>query len=608
VFLYRIFKTARPPRVVPYLAGAFLLVCQVAAHGTENETTDQEATNQQNAGKAELVKIEVIGDNTQLVEAASILLQPVQIPCETSRTMIKTAMDGQKQAIERTARAYGYYHAAAFYEIQQQQACKSVTMQVDAGARTLVHQLDIQILGDAASNRTFMADVEKHSPAIGDGLSHEIYETLKKRILLQSSRLGYFDGQFTRTTLEVDPQANTAAITLHFQSGVRYRIGDIVIEQDALNEKLFQKYLSVIEGEPFDDANLVSSFQALSSTGYFVKIDVSPMREDRADGEVAVRIKAQTGQSISYSAGVGVATDTGPRVKFYYQDKLANQRGHSHKSTLGLSPVRSALQFSYRIPSSNAQTDYHEIVAEALTTDTDTYDSDSFKLGLARTSQRSNGWLRTMGLQYSIDDFDVGDTEDRIALLRPILSYSKIHTESPLRITDGYRLNLKITGASENIVSDINMAQIEANGKYIHALGDKLRFLGRLNLGHTLVDDFDQLPTSLRFFAGGDSSIRGYKYETLGPEDDNGDVIGGESLLVASVELDYEFRESWTLAAFVDAGNAFSDEEIDVKTGAGFGIRWQSPIGPIRLDFGFPIDDPDADDSYRVHFTLGPDL
>jgi translocation and assembly module TamA len=127
-------------------------------------------------------------------------------------------------------------------------------------------------------------------------------------------------------------------------------------------------------------------------------------------------------------------------------------------------------------------------------------------------------------------------------------------------------------------------------------------------MGYTLVDDFNRLPTSLRFFAGGDSSIRGYEYESLGPKNENGDVIGGEALIVGSIELDYNFKESWSVAAFVDSGNAFSDEEIDVKTGAGFGIRWQSPIGPIRLDIGFPIDDPDENKSYRIHFTLGPDL
>jgi translocation and assembly module TamA len=592
-------------RAAPIVFVAIFLAINMPVYANEDEPTED-----QSAAETETQTIDIVvtGDNPQLVDVASILLQAAQIPCETSQSIIKAALDKQVQTINLTARAYGYYHTSADYKILQQQECESVTMQVDAGTQTVVQLVDIRILGEAASNQVFMADVEKHSPAIGDGLSHEDYERLKRRILAQSSRFGYFDGQFTSAVLEVDQQANTAAITLHYESGIRYRIGEIRIEQDAISENFFNKYLSVKEGDLFDDANLVSSYQALLSTGYFSKIDISRILEDRAGDQVPIRIKAEKGQTISYSVGAGVATDTGPRVKFSYQDKLANRKGHSHKSSLALSPVLSTLDFSYRIPDRKAHTDYYEIYAEAQTADTDTYDSDTYKLGLARTNQGPNGWLRTMALQYSFDSFDVGDTEDETALLRPILGYSKVYSDSPLRVTNGYRLNMEITGASEDVASDINMAQVEANGKYIHALGDKLRFLGRLDLGYTLVDDFNRLPTSLRFFAGGDSSIRGYEYESLGPKNENGDVIGGEALIVGSIELDYNFKESWSVAAFVDSGNAFSDEEIDVKTGAGFGIRWQSPIGPIRLDIGFPIDDPDENKSYRIHFTLGPDL
>jgi translocation and assembly module TamA len=227
---------------------------------------------------------------------------------------------------------------------------------------------------------------------------------------------------------------------------------------------------------------------------------------------------------------------------------------------------------------------------------------------VARSNLLDNDWTRIMGLQYSYDDFDVGEDNDTTLLLRPLLGFSRTVSDSPLRPTQGYRLNVEFTGATEALLSDINFLRAQANAKIVQGLGEKFRFLGRVDLGYTETRQFDQMPSNLRFFAGGDNSVRGYDYESLGPEDSAGDVVGGEGLIVGSVEIDYVFRPDWSAALFVDTGNAFNTDQIDLKVGAGFGIRWQSPIGPIRVDLGFPVDEPDADDTWRLHFSLGPDL
>jgi translocation and assembly module TamA len=111
---------------------------------------------------------------------------------------------------------------------------------------------------------------------------------------------------------------------------------------------------------------------------------------------------------------------------------------------------------------------------------------------------------------------------------------------------------------------------------------------------------------SHRFFAGGDRSIRGYEYQSLGPENSKGDVVGGTYLAVASLEYEHLVRDDWGVAAFVDSGNAFHDDLDQVYTGAGLGVRWYSPIGPVRLDLAHPFDDPDND--VRVHLGIGPEF
>jgi len=111
------------------------------------------------------------------------------------------------------------------------------------------------------------------------------------------------------------------------------------------------------------------------------------------------------------------------------------------------------------------------------------------------------------------------------------------------------------------------------------------------------------LPVSVRFFAGGDNSVRGYGYEELGPTNDEGDVVGGRHLLTGSVEYNHPVVGRWSLAAFMDAGNAFDTfNDYEVFRGVGTGVRWRSPIGPIRVDVARPVDEPG---NFRLHISMG---
>ena len=128
----------------------------------------------------------------------------------------------------------------------------------------------------------------------------------------------------------------------------------------------------------------------------------------------------------------------------------------------------------------------------------------------------------------------------------------------------------------------------------------------RADIGWLTTEQFRQLPPSIRFFAGGDRSIRGYDYQALGPVNENGDVTGGNSLLVGSVELEYRFLEKWAGAVFFDAGNAFDDFSGRVATGTGFGARWISPVGMVRVDVGFGLQK--EGNPVRLHLSIGPDF
>lgn len=132
--------------------------------------------------------------------------------------------------------------------------------------------------------------------------------------------------------------------------------------------------------------------------------------------------------------------------------------------------------------------------------------------------------------------------------------------------------------------------------------------MARGNLGWIETNDFERVPPDLRFFAGGDRSIRGYKYKSISPKDDDGKLTGASKLATGSLEYQYNVTGKWWGAVFVDSGEAVNDiKQSNFKTGAGVGVRWQSPVGPIKVDFAVPVGDKE-EHGLQFYIGLGPEL
>jgi len=219
---------------------------------------------------------------------------------------------------------------------------------------------------------------------------------------------------------------------------------------------------------------------------------------------------------------------------------------------------------------------------------------------------RGEHWLESPYINLANEDFKVGEQVDSTRLLTPGINWESTVGREISRMQSGRRINLDIKGAHENLGSDTSFLQLTAAAKWVVSFSDANRLLIRGDLGYTAKTEVEDLPPTVRFFAGGDNSVRGYDFETIGPVDADGNVTGGNNLAVFSLEYDRLISKSWSVAAFVDTGSAFNDFDVDFKTGAGIGIRWYSPLGPIRVDVAHPLGE--SDRSTRLHITLGPDL
>lgn len=347
-------------------------------------------------------------------------------------------------------------------------------------------------------------------------------------------------------------------------------------------------------------------YDSLNGSGYFseVSIRTDPIDED---GKVApVHVALKPGIRRNYHIGAGFSTDTGPQGRLGYINRRRNDRGHQFEARAFVSDTNSEATATYRWPVQNPRTDWASILGGAQHEDTDTSENDTFKIGYMRTRGISENWIWTRYADYMYEKFRIADQDDNSQLVIFGVNFESAIGRQISRSDGGRRINLGIRGASDAVGSDTSFLQFEATAKWLWSLNDRYRMIARGRLGATIKNNFQELPVSVRFFTGGDRSIRGYDFESLGPTNTDGDVIGGSHLVEASVEFDRMITEKWSIAAFADTGSAFNNSKPVFSSGVGLGIRWYSPVGPVRVDFAHPLDDPDSD--FRLHVVLGPDL
>jgi translocation and assembly module TamA len=219
------------------------------------------------------------------------------------------------------------------------------------------------------------------------------------------------------------------------------------------------------------------------------------------------------------------------------------------------------------------------------------------------------GWRRIIGIDYRYEDYKVTDDDsDNFNGLVPDISWSKVVADDPLNTRNGYRVKAYFQGTSKDLLSTSNWLSGQLNYKLIKSFTENMRFIGRADLGAIWADSVEDVPASQRFFTGGDNSIRGWGCDVLGPNDSvTNKTVGGRSLAVGSFEPEHRISGNWGGAVFTDFGNAFDpDYEEEWEQSVGMGVRYATPIGPVRIDLAYALTKDPA--GFRLHLSLGPDL
>lgn len=526
--------------------------------------------------------------------------------CDTPQWRVERLVRRADDNVRQALRALGYYSPVIEKSLRFEADCWHAEFVIDAGQPVRLSATSVTIDGPAADDPEFLARLADDALQNGDVLHHGRYENFKASFVRAATFTGYFDADFTRSAVNVDPASLSADLDLVFTSGPRYRISEVTFTEGILRDSLLASYSDIRPGEPYSGKLINDLQQALAGSAYFRSVSIVTEPLDEAAKTVPVRVNLTPAKRRLFSAGGGFTTDMGPHLRLGYANRRRNDRGHQFESRLYVSPVDSEINTAYRWPRKDPRSDWLSIVGSVQHKETDTSEFDKVTLGVLRTERVGRSWLESRYINYEWEDFLVGDQADSSQLLIIGSNWEKAVGRALGRATDGYRLNFDVRGASDALGSDTSFLQLRTKLRWIRPFGDKTRLLASANLGLTAKDQLSELPASVRFFSGGDRSVRGYEFQSLGPTNADGAVIGGSHQVDLSLEIDRLFRDKWAIAAFVDSGTAFDETDFDFSTGVGLGVRWYSPLGPIRLDFAHPLDDPDT--SLRVHISLGPDL
>jgi len=505
--------------------------------------------------------------------------------------------------IKSALQPFGYYQPEIQARLEHEKDKWSAYYLIDTGLPVLVSGIDIRILGDGAQDSRFQQLIRDFPLHAGDILEHARYEKGRSAFLQLTTERGYFDAQLLKHEIVVQPDQFTAAVTLHIDTGQRYKFGKMIFKQEVLNEDLLKDYVTFAQGDPYSTDQLLDLQNALTDSDYFSQVDVRGNRETVENHEVPIEVTLLPRMKHLYTLGFGYGTDTGPRGTIGWENRRINKSGHRIGTELKASEVKNTVTARYEIPIRNPRTDNVSLTAAWVQDDPKTSTSETLLWGISRTISRHINWLETIYLNYQSESFEVAGDDKQEALFLPGISWSRIKADDRILTKHGSRLWLDFkTGIGTNT----NLAQTRLSGKLVRSPGDNSRFLLRGDIGASDVTEFSELPVSLRFFTGGDQTVRGYSYNSLGPANTDGEIVGGKHLLVGSVEYEHKISGNWSGAVFYDAGNALNDFSEDLKHGAGIGLRWKTFIGPIRLDYAWALSIPGNPE--RIHLSIGPDL
>jgi outer membrane protein insertion porin family len=491
-----------------------------------------------------------------------------------------------------------------------------VTIPIDAGPRVTVGVVDV------TGHVTVASDDVMNALRLEPGAPWSRAATDEARRALERlyARRGYHHAQ---VEYDARRRAGVVDVTFSVHEGEPTRIGRVLVSGLVLTRRpIVDRELPFAEGQPFDPDALVEAQRRLGTLGPFDRVDIEPLRppaEPFADVHVTVRERPPW----HVDFGLGYTTFEGARafVELGHDNLFGTARTATFRQRVSERGNRTDLRYGEpRIAGTR-----WDGSAELLREERQEIGYDLERLGGALAVQRELFPERIRGLRTliryeiaQVDRFDVDRTlagaeivtgRERIATLTPELTLER--RDRPLDPAAGSFHLLSLRAGDRALGSDASFlkARVESQWFFGWLRPTVVALSARIGLAGAY-DDTVALPIEERFFAGGSTTVRGYRENRLGPLDDKGNPTGGNALAVFNAEWRFPIWRFLGGAVFVDTGAVASEvgrlEPGDLKAGIGGGLRVITPIGPLRIDVGYPLDTiPRHEREARIYLSVG---
>jgi len=525
----------------------------------------------------------------------------------------RTAKDDADRMLEALT-SKGYYAASIVPKVVRSDDRALITFEIDRGPRFTITNYRISYQDEIAADRpqTFAeADVKTENDPSGDALSR-----LENRLLTWLQKNGFPSARANRHYVEANFDTGNAVAVFEITTGPEAFFGEpIVQETGRTRESFIAAYAPWEEGTLYNRDEVVDYREKLGKTGLFREIRVEP-GQTQPDGRTDLIVTVTERDHRTVGAGVSYATDVGPGISLYWQNRNLMHRGETLTAQTKLSGPEQIIGLTFGKPLPTLPGRFESEIS--FTNDiTDAFDAQTLEL----SSSLSKTWFAEkleasggLGIVYSevedararlseTDEFEA----DKFTFAKIPFSLSWNSDNDLLNPTRGFRAGIGLTP----YVGDVNFLRGTLTGATRTTLGEENQFTLAIRglVGSSFGVDTVDIPATERFYAGGGGSVRGFAYQEAGPLDAENNPIGGASIIEVNTEARYNLREKIQLAVFLDGGTV-SDSEVpdfseEVLWGAGIGARYLTPIGPLRVDLATPLNPRDSDDEVQFYIALG---
>ena len=560
------------------------------------------------AAEALKVVIEGIqGDALKNAEAALAIPPGMVREGVIDRALLEVFRHQISEKVQKALEPFGYYEAqVSSAQEKGEEGQEFLRVKVIPGSPIRVASMIVRISGPGETNPDLKQLVAAFPVKAGDVLNQPKYEKAKEELRTKALNQGYLGSEYASHVIRVDRGEHKAEIELILQTGSQYLFGEVIWEGTQLYPVSYlERFLDFKPGQPYSYSKIYQTQLNLINSDRFSSVNIRADKEEAHEGRVPVRIHIEPSAPKRLRPGVGYSTDYGAQVSLHYQDVNAFKRGHEFNADATVAQRRQAISSYYSIPGSGHVDNRTNLKVGLQRELLKPYDNLLFTTEVEQARSFGYGTVGSAYLQFREERFSEAGVEGSSNLFMPGLRFSQRRVDDLIRPGKGFRYALETRGSTQALGAETNFLQFLGNADFLIPLGAGFSLIPRSQVGVTWQKDpLTDLPPSLRFYAGGDRSVRGYTYQSLGPKDSSGNVIGGKNLWVGSLELEYAITRKWSVAGFYDVGNAFNNlDNLQLAQGAGLGFRYYTPAGPVRVDLARQINVEHP--GFQLHISIG---